>query len=183
MQHTLILDSTSAAETEALATALAHRLIESSIGNVERENSPTTGSFPSLHPFSNTGLNKSGILITLEGELGAGKTVFVRGLARGLGIPTEAITSPTYVLQHIYRGGRLLLYHMDAYRIAGGAREFEASGLLECLDDPQAVVCLEWPERLAGFQWPTDRIKVEIEHCDMERRRIKLASMGPRAIH
>src|SRR5437879_3655150 len=74
-------------------------------------------------------------LIVLSGELGAGKTVFVRGVARGLNMPPGVrVCSPTYVLQHEYTGGRLTLYHIDAYRL-GGAADFENSGLRECLDD------------------------------------------------
>ncbi|MCZ7648700.1 MAG: tRNA (adenosine(37)-N6)-threonylcarbamoyltransferase complex ATPase subunit type 1 TsaE [Planctomycetota bacterium] len=71
-----------------------------------------------------------GFAVTLKGDLGAGKTVFVRGLAQGLLAPGEAeVSSPTYVLQHVHRGGLATLYHIDAYRIEGGAGEFEASGL------------------------------------------------------
>src|ERR1700759_1404486 len=82
-----------------------------------------------------------GTLLSLSGELGAGKTCFVRGLARGLGVPKDVmITRPTYVLQHIYRGGGLTVYHIDAYRLRGGVDEFEASGLEECLRDPNGVV-------------------------------------------
>ncbi len=114
-------------------------------------------------------------LVTLSGELGAGKTVFVRGLARGLGVPlTTPVTSPTYVLLHHYAGGRLMLYHIDAYRLGGGANEFEASGLNECLADPNGVVCLEWPEKLAGQTWPANRIDVSIDHLDPQHRRITL---------
>src|SRR4029079_18459380 len=70
-------------------------------------------------------------IIVLSGELGAGKSVFVRGDARGLGVPQEvAITSPTYVLLHTYRGGRLVVHHIDAYRLGGGV-DFEDSGLKE----------------------------------------------------
>jgi tRNA threonylcarbamoyladenosine biosynthesis protein TsaE len=148
---TFSIDSGSSAETEALGASIARGL---------------TG----------------GELIVLSGELGAGKTVFVRGLARGLDMPAGIrVTSPTYVLQHAYRGGRLTLYHMDAYRIGGGAAEFEGSGLRECLDDMRAVVCLEWPERLADLQWPRDRILVQIEHVEMQQRRIAISGSGQRS--
>jgi tRNA threonylcarbamoyladenosine biosynthesis protein TsaE len=89
------------------------------------------------------------------------------------------VTSPTYVLQHIYRGGRLTLYHIDLYRLLGGAVEFEDSGLHECLDDCQGVVCVEWPERAADLQWPPDRISVQIDHLDPQRRRIAMQATGP----
>ena len=138
----------SAAETEALGAAIARGL-------------------------------RGGELIVLSGELGAGKTVFVRGLARGLNCPPGVrVTSPTYVLQHAYRGGRLALYHIDAYRLGGGAAEFEASGLRECMDDSGGVVCLEWPERLDDLQWPGDRIFVQIEHVDPQHRQLTLSASG-----
>lgn len=145
----IVIESRSAAETEAVGIRLACAL-------------------------------GGGMLITLTGELGAGKTVLIRGLACGLNMPPGVVvTSPTYVLQHIYRGGRLTLYHLDVYRIVGGAPEFEASGLMECLDDKQGLVCVEWPERLAGFAWPDDRITVQLDHVDPQRRRVTLKPSGP----
>jgi tRNA threonylcarbamoyladenosine biosynthesis protein TsaE len=121
-----------------------------------------------------------GTVVTLSGELGAGKTVFVRGLARGLGVPKQvAITSPTYVLLHRYEGGRLTLYHIDAYRIGGGADEFEASGLNECLNDPNAVVCIEWPERVSGLQLSrAPRVEVKLDHLDPVRRKVSMSARG-----
>lgn len=150
-KRTLNLETKSSSETEALGIRLACAL---------------TG----------------GMVITLAGELGAGKTVFVRGIACGLNMPPGVVvTSPTYVLQHIYRGGRLTLYHIDAYRMVGGVSEFEASGLDECLKDDHGVVCLEWPERLPGVNWPEDYLAIQIEHADPQRRKITLTSSGPRA--
>ena len=123
-----------------------------------------------------------GMLITLSGELGAGKTVFVRGVACGLNMPAGiVVTSPTYVLLHTYRGGRLTLHHIDVYRIVGGSVEFEASGLSECLNDLESVICLEWPERLSDFKLPEDHLKVQIEHSEPQRRRIILTASGPRS--
>jgi len=124
-----------------------------------------------------------GTLLSLSGELGAGKTCFVRGLARGLGIPKDVmVTSPTYVLQHIYRGGRLTVYHIDAYRLRGGAEEFEASGLEECLRDPQGVVCMEWPECVGTDSLSSERIEIAIEHVDPETRRLTFAAHGAHAL-
>lgn len=121
-------------------------------------------------------------LVVLSGELGAGKTCFVRGMLRGLDAPPDArVTSPTYVLQHVYEGGRATLYHIDAYRIGGGAGEFEASGLLECLDDARAIVCVEWPEKLADLAWPADRVLVELEHREPAVRAVVLRGLGLRS--
>ncbi|MFH0937994.1 MAG: tRNA (adenosine(37)-N6)-threonylcarbamoyltransferase complex ATPase subunit type 1 TsaE [Planctomycetota bacterium] len=124
----------------------------------------------------------AGMLITLTGELGAGKTVFTRGLARGLNISGAVVTSPSYVLQHIYHGGRLPLEHLDAYRLTGGIIEFETSGLAEAIFNTQAVIALEWPERLGAFRWPADYLAVQIEHLvDPQRRQIMLRASGPRS--
>ena len=147
----LRFETTSPAETEALAAKLARAI---------------TG----------------GMVLLLSGELGSGKTVFVRGLLCGLDAgPDVAVTSPTYVLQHTYRGARHTLHHIDAYRLGGGAAEFESSGLFECLDDPAALVAVEWPERVDEFAWPAERIVVQLEHAGRERRRITLTPIGPRA--
>jgi tRNA threonylcarbamoyladenosine biosynthesis protein TsaE len=148
---TLSLESKSASETEALGIRLGGALA-------------------------------GGAVVTLAGELGAGKTVFVRGIACGLKMPPGVVvTSPTYVLQHIYRGGRLTLYHIDAYRMVGGANEFEASGLDDCLNDERGVVCVEWPERLPGVNWPKDYLAVQIDHADPQRRMITISASGPRS--
>jgi tRNA threonylcarbamoyladenosine biosynthesis protein TsaE len=152
MTATLSIETHSAAETEALGFKLGRVL-------------------------------SGGSVITLAGELGAGKTVFVRGVARGLEMPKGVVvTSPTYVLQHIYRGGRLTLYHIDAYRMVGGAGEFEASGLDDCLMDEKGVVCLEWPERLADMRWNQERLEVQIEHADPQTRKLSISASGARAL-
>lgn len=123
------------------------------------------------------------MLLVLSGELGAGETAFVRGMAKGLdAAPEICVTSPTYVLQHAHICARATLYHIDAYRLAGGADEFEAGGLMECLSDPKGLVCIEWPERLADMIWPDNRIVVQIEHCQPEEREIKLVPLGEKAV-
>ena len=84
-----------------------------------------------------------GDTVLLEGEMGAGKTVFVKGLAEGLGIEEE-ITSPTYAYMNDY-GGKL--YHFDCYRLAGG-EQAEALGLTDYFD-AGGICVLEWPENIA----------------------------------
>ena len=86
-----------------------------------------------------------GVVLLVSGDLGAGKTAFVRGLAEGLGLDADQVTSPTFTLVHEYRGGRLPLIHVDLYRL-------DSADLAEIgLDDDLAtagVVAVEWPERL-----------------------------------
>ena len=90
---------------------------------------------------------QSGLVIGLSGDLGAGKTQFVKGLARGLGIAAR-VQSPTYVLVNIYTGGRLTLFHLDLYRLDTPG-QIAAAGLEEYLR-PAGVTVIEWAERWFG---------------------------------
>ena len=87
---------------------------------------------------------ESGLVIGLSGDLGAGKTQFVKGLARGLGI-TARVHSPTFALVNIYSGGRLTLFHLDLYRL-DTRDQITAAGLEEYLT-PAGVTVIEWAER------------------------------------
>src|SRR4029079_9501597 len=88
---------------------------------------------------------QAGDVVLLHGDLGAGKTAFVRGIARGLGATPDDVTSPTFTLMQEHRG-RLTLIHVDLYRLA--PEEVAALGIEESTDDP-AVIAVEWAER-----WP-----------------------------
>ena len=110
-----------------------------------------------------------GSAIALHGNLGAGKTQFVRGLLKGLGGNVRTVSSPTYVLLNIYEGGRLTVYHLDAYRV-GGAEDFEGIGFGELLEQG-GVVVVEWADRVAELM-PADAIHVRIEHAGETKRRI-----------
>jgi tRNA threonylcarbamoyladenosine biosynthesis protein TsaE len=113
-----------------------------------------------------------GECVALHGDLGAGKTQFVRGLVRGLGGNPRAVSSPTFVLLHVYEGGRLTVYHLDAYRV-GGADDFEAIGFAELLDEPDAIVVVEWPERVSSLL-PGKLIDIHIEPTAEDRRHIEI---------
>ena len=113
----------------------------------------------------------AGAVLLLSGELGAGKTAFVRGLAEGLGIDPAEVSSPTFTLLHEYRGGRLLLFHADLYRL--DLASVEDVGL----DDPRiagGVLAVEWPERLERSI--SGAIEVELVTVDSDTRRIELQS-------
>lgn len=119
------------------------------------------------------GLLEGSDLICLSGELGAGKTTFVQGLADGLGVTDEYITSPTFSLVNEHKG-RLTLYHIDLYRLSGpediediGFSEYPGSG----------VAAVEWPER-AGDELPAERIEISIETADDTARIITLHAVG-----
>lgn len=112
-----------------------------------------------------------GAVILLHGDLGAGKTVFVKGLAEGLGLTADAVTSPTFTLVHEYQGGRLSLFHLDLYRLA--ATELDEVGL----DPDQAergVVVVEWAERLSHA--PSAAIVVAIGDLGGEAREVRVGT-------
>jgi len=110
-----------------------------------------------------------GQVVLLHGDLGAGKTAFVRGLARGLGAPADDVSSPTFTIIQEYRG-RIPLYHVDLYRLQPA--EVEELGLDEIVDSG-GVVAIEWATRWRdppGGAWV-----VRIDHDGEDRRRISIA--------
>lgn len=110
-----------------------------------------------------------GEVILLSGELGAGKTAFVRGLARGLGAPPDEVSSPTFTLIQEYRGRRGTLHHVDLYRLAPA--EIADLGLDELISGGD-VVAIEWAERWAAR--PDDAIEVTIASDEGDSRRIAI---------
>jgi tRNA threonylcarbamoyladenosine biosynthesis protein TsaE len=110
-----------------------------------------------------------GTVVLLTGDLGAGKTVFVKGIAEGLGIDPREVSSPTFTLVQEYRGGRLPLYHVDLYRLQ--SIEVEELGLEE-MAWSGGVVAIEWPDRLPRPL--EDIVSVTIEHGDGDDRRLSI---------
>ena len=111
----------------------------------------------------------AGAVVACHGELGAGKTCFLQGLVRGLGV-TSDVTSPTFVLVNQYRG-RLPVYHLDAYR-TGSLTELVDLGLEEMLDG-DGVTVIEWADKLLSLL-PARTIHVRIEGLGDEPRRIAI---------
>ena len=108
-------------------------------------------------------------VVLLTGDLGAGKTAFVRGLAEGLGINPLEVSSPTFTLVQEYRGGRLTLFHVDLYRLQ--AREVGDLGLDELMSEG-GVIALEWPDRWADA--PRDAVRVELRATNENERVIQI---------
>ena len=110
-----------------------------------------------------------GWVIALSGDLGAGKTQFVRGFARGLGIPAR-VHSPTFTLVNEYAGGRLKLFHLDLYRLET-PQQILSAGIEEFLQ-PDGVAVIEWAERLANQDVKQQMISVRIEIVSETERKI-----------
>jgi tRNA threonylcarbamoyladenosine biosynthesis protein TsaE len=133
-------------------------------------------------------IDAGGLVVALVGPLGAGKTVFVQGLARGLGIDPARVTSPTFVIaaHHEDPAGTHPLVHADLYRVES-ERELEAAGWLDWIA-PGTVVAAEWGDRFPGA-FPADSLEVRIAApapegapaADAGERRIEITPLGPRA--
>jgi tRNA threonylcarbamoyladenosine biosynthesis protein TsaE len=111
-----------------------------------------------------------GEVVLLEGELGAGKTAFVRGMARGMGVDPEEVASPTFVLLTSYPG-RLTLHHADLYRLRGDGDDQELG--LDELPGPRGVLAVEWSERLSRIPW-NQPWRVKLEHAGENHRRVRI---------
>jgi len=117
---------------------------------------------------------RSGDVILLYGNLGAGKTHFTQGIAEGLGI-TGPVRSPTFTLVNEYQDGRLPLYHIDLYRLVGES-DIATIGLDEYFDE-EGIVVVEWPEK--GQTWlPADALHIHITYLSDNTRSLQLKASG-----
>ena len=123
---------------------------------------------------------RGGEILLLSGTLGAGKTVFTKGLAAGLGLDPAEVSSPSFTLVNRHGEGRLLLYHLDLYRLAEGPGAAHAVELEELLADESAVIVIEWAERMGSYRLPPTVWRVRLEGDGEDPRRIHIErAAGP----
>jgi len=118
---------------------------------------------------------RGGDVVALYGDLGTGKTTFVRGMATGIGAKSRAVTSPTFVLIHEYHG-RLLLAHADLYRLES-SDDIRHLGVEDYFNEHTAVA-VEWAER-GSIHLPPDRLDVQLSHAPRDGRSIRMRAGGP----
>ena len=126
-------------------------------------------------------LLQDGDIVCLQGDLGAGKTAIARGIGRGWGTMMR-VTSPTFTLINEYPRSkdRLVLYHMDFYRLEGSA-EIITTGIEDILDQPGALM-VEWPERVEEFL-SEDRFIIHLRYVTEFKRGMRFEATGPRSEH
>ena len=110
-----------------------------------------------------------GTVICLDGDLGAGKTLFVQNLAAALGVKGE-VTSPTFNLMNVYEEGRLPIFHFDLYRLEQ-EYELEEIGFYDYADAPDGLVLIEWAEKFPACL-PEERIMLQVQRTDVENERL-----------
>ena len=118
-----------------------------------------------------------GIVIELNGQLGAGKTRLVRAICGSLGIDTNQVNSPTFVLLQLYTDGRIPVAHFDTYRL-GDIDEFLAIGADEFTQGGDWLCLIEWAERVNACL-PADRLRIDISAIDADCRRFEFTGIGP----
>ena len=119
-----------------------------------------------------------GEILLLSGPLGAGKTILVKGICAALGIDEEEVTSPSFTLVNPY-SGRLLLYHIDLYRLDQGASAAHAVDLDELLSDERAVIVIEWAERMGNYHLPPNVLRISLTGDGDSPRHIRVTSVLP----
>ncbi len=116
----------------------------------------------------------AGDLVLLTGGLGAGKTLFTKGVMNAFGFDIDEVTSPSFTLVNLYRTDRTDVYHIDLWRLDKASNAGEAVGLDEILENPNAVTIVEWADRLAKFSAVNNTIRITIEGDGDEPRRIEI---------
>lgn len=122
-----------------------------------------------------------GGIFYLEGDLGAGKTIFAKGLAAAYGVDPEDVVSPTFALVNRYSSGKRTVYHVDLYRIEND-RELAELGLEEIEGEPGLVILVEWAEKLGRFRRP-EAIVIRLETAGESTRAIEIIQLQPEERH
>ena len=125
------------------------------------------------------GVLRPGTVICLDGDLGAGKTLFVQNLAASLGVQGE-VTSPTFNLMNLYEDGRLPLVHFDLYRLEQ-EYELDEIGFYDYVESPDGLVLIEWAEKFPECL-PEDHIALQIQRTDVENERVLVFSLAGSAL-
>lgn len=125
------------------------------------------------------GVLRPGTVICLDGDLGAGKTLFVQNLAASLGVQGE-VTSPTFNLMNVYEDGRLPLVHFDLYRLEQ-EYELDEIGFYDYAENPDGLVLIEWAEKFPECL-PEDHIALQIQRTDVENERVLVFSLAGSAL-
>ena len=125
------------------------------------------------------GVLRPGTVICLDGDLGAGKTLFVQNLAASLGVQRE-VTSPTFNLMNVYEDGRLPLVHFDLYRLEQ-EYELDEIGFYDYAENPDGLVLIEWAEKFPECL-PEDHIALEIQRTDVEDERVLVFRLAGSAL-
>ena len=140
-----------------------------------------TGDFTSNSPEQTHNLGhqlgsrlEGGEILLLSGPLGAGKTLFVKGICTALGIDEEDVTSPSFTLVNPYEG-RLRLYHLDLYRLDEGVSAAHAVDLDDLLSDEQSVIVIEWAERMGNYRLPENVWRIVISGDGADPRSIVIS--------
>ena len=120
---------------------------------------------------------RAGDVLALTGEIGSGKTTFVRGLAEGLGIPVSSVASPSFVLVREYHRGRIPLYHSDLFRLEGVPQTMTVG--LEEYYEGDGVTVIEWANKIPSIL-PEQFLEIFFETIDSETRKMRISPHGPR---
>jgi tRNA threonylcarbamoyladenosine biosynthesis protein TsaE len=120
---------------------------------------------------------EGGEILLLSGALGAGKTIFVKGICAALGIAKDEVTSPSFTLVNPY-AGRLQLYHIDLYRLEEGASAAHAVDLDELLSDDRAVIVIEWAERMGNYHLPPNVFRISLTGDGDSPRHISISPVA-----